>query len=240
MAMILSFVVSALLLAVCGSRTPRKQINGADARKDVFSVSASSLSLSIGGGSPAAPASSAFPPQAAPTLGLTMADFTGDTHPDLARVELDRVDSTNAHYWIEIRLTEGGGQILKLTAPFGGLFVTPKDVTGDGNLDLIVYAAKTRALVAVFLNDGNGHFDRARTERFAKSLSGAPSSFSLTRKLMYVDAILGCPESHVIECPSRSLRPLLETDDSYLPTDHGAVSYRFFALSSNRAPPSLA
>src|SRR5580700_10810236 len=99
MAVILGFVVFALLLAVCGSRTPGKQIGGADARKDVSSVSASSFSLSIRGDSLAALPSSAFPPQAAPTLGLMMADFTGDSHPDLARVELDRVDSTNAHYW---------------------------------------------------------------------------------------------------------------------------------------------
>src|SRR5581483_4604120 len=62
-----------------------------------------------------------FMPQPAPAVGLTMADFTGDTHPDLATVELDRVDSSNALYSIQIRLTEGRSQTLTFTAPFGGL-----------------------------------------------------------------------------------------------------------------------
>ena len=65
-------------------------------------------------------------PRLAPTIGLAMADFTGDTHPDLAAVALDRVDSANAHYWIEIRLTEGGGQILQSHRAFRWSFYHSK------------------------------------------------------------------------------------------------------------------
>ena len=51
-------------------------------------------------------------------FGFAMADFTGDTHPDLATVELNRFDSANAKYVIEIRLSEGGHQFLTTDSSF--------------------------------------------------------------------------------------------------------------------------
>lgn len=228
----------ALLLSVCGVQTLSEQIRPVRAQGDSPSTSASSFSLSVRDASQAA-SSEILSPRLAPTLGLAMADFTGDTHPDLASVALDRVDSANAHYWIEIRLTEGGGQILRLTAPFGGLLITPKDVTGDGNLDLVIRAAGSRALVAVFLNDGNGHFARASTESFAKALPAEPFHFSLTRKFIYLGATLGFPESHPVDSPKGSFRPLLEKKALLLPARCDAASRRFLSFSSNRAPPSL-
>jgi hypothetical protein len=91
-------------------------------------------------------------------LGLAIADFTGDSHPDLAAVGFDRVDASNGYYVIEIALSEGGRQSLTFAAPPGGLLLTPKDVTGNGTLDLVVRSAVSRLPVAVFFNDGCGHF----------------------------------------------------------------------------------
>jgi hypothetical protein len=85
------------------------------------------------------PADFSVPAGAIP-LGLAMADFTGDTHPDLATLELDRLDSSHAYYVIEIHLTEGGRQSLRLTAPARSLVLTPMDVRGDGILDLVVHS----------------------------------------------------------------------------------------------------
>lgn len=187
-----------------------------------------------------APLNVIFAPQIAPTLGLAMADFTGDTRPDLATVSLDRVDSGNAHYWIEIRLTEGGRQMLKLTAPFGGLVITTKDITGDGNLDLVVRAAGSRAVVAVFLNEGNGHFHRARTESFTNSLPDEPYYFGLARKLIFLSAAVGCPESHAADSRRGSFHPLLEKKTLPVPARYGAPSHRFLSSTANRAPPSPA
>ena len=53
-------------------------------------------------------------------MGLAMADFTGDTHPDLATVQLERFDSPSARYSIEIRLSEGGRQSLGALTPGAG------------------------------------------------------------------------------------------------------------------------
>jgi hypothetical protein len=235
-ALILGLALSALLLAVCNGQTPREQLRSLDVREDSPFAGAS---FSVRDKPAGLATSSVLPHPAAPTLGLTMADFTGDTHPDVAMVEFERADSANARYRIEIRLTEGRAQSLRLTAPFGGLLITTKDVTGDGNLDLIVHAAKTHALVAVFLNDGNGHFERADTASFAKTLTDEPFRRSLARKVVYLGSTVGCPESHVIERPRRSVRPLLAKNGLMLPPDYDASFSRFFPCSSNRAPPSL-
>jgi hypothetical protein len=184
-------------------------------------------------------ASSDFPPAAAPTLGLTMADFTGDTHPDLATLELDRIDAAHAHYSIEIQLTEGRSQTVTLTAPFGGLTITAMDVTGDGNLDLVIHAATSRSLVAVLLNDGTGHFDNANNVAFAALAGDDPNSVRCTEEPVYLGATLGCPETHVVAHPHRTLRPLLEKNRLIIRPSYEATGRQYFPVNSNRAPPSL-
>jgi hypothetical protein len=113
-------------------------------------------------------------------LGLAMADFTGDSHPDLATVGFDRLDSKNAYYVIEITLSEGGRQSLVFAAPPGGLLLTPKDVTGDGNVDLVVRSAVSRLPIAVFLNDGCGHFSIRGSGHSTDAIRGLFSSTELT------------------------------------------------------------
>jgi hypothetical protein len=169
-----------------------------------------------------------------------MADFTGDTHPDLATVELEKLDSASARYWIEIRLTEGRHQILKLRAPFGGLLITPRDVTGDGNLDLIVRSASSRAPVALFLNDGNGHFSRADVASFANALNDGPSQFAFMAQEIYLGSNLACLESFTAECPAGPLTYVQEQEGAmFLPNCYNA-SRLFLSFGANRAPPSFA
>jgi hypothetical protein len=184
--------------------------------------------------------SGTFEPPTAPALGLAMADFTGDTHPDLVTVELEKLDSSSACYWIEIRLTEGGHQILKVRAPFGGLLIAPRDVTGDGNLDLIVRSASSRAPVALFLNDGNGHFSRANVASFANALHDGSSEFAFTTQETYPGANLACLESYTAECPAGVLGYLQQQEGAmFLPNCYSA-SRLFLSFGANRAPPSLA
>ena len=190
----------------------------------------------------AAPAltSGTFEPPTAPALSLAMADFTGDTHPDLATVELEKLDSSSARYWIEIRLTEGRHQILKLRAPFGGLLITPRDVTGDGNLDLIVRSASSHAPVALFLNDGNGYFSRADVASFADALRDEPSEFAFTAQQTYLGANLACLESYTADCPAGALGYMQKQEGAMLLPDYGSASFLFRSFGADRAPPSLA
>ena len=181
------------------------------------------------------------PMTSALALGLAMADFTGDGHPDLATVGVGWFDSSRAHYSIEIRLTEGGSQSLELTAPFGGLLVTPKDVTGNGTLDLVVRAAGSRAPVAVFLNDGCGHFSETEPAAFAKALAQVPAEFGLTTgEQLYFSVTLVSSEAYTIECQSASARNPQEQDGSLLSANDSVPSHSFLPFGSNRAPPSLA
>jgi len=177
---------------------------------------------------------------AAPALGMAMADFTGDTHPDSVTVEVNRLDSLVAGYWIEIRLTEGGQQFLQLAAPFGGLLIAPKDVTGNGNLDLIVRSAKSRAVVAVFLNDGNGHFSRATTRAFANALPNGYLQSAFRTHGPSGAATVAYVESHGAECLRESIRYLREPQSRFFPPNEPAASQLFISFGADRAPPSLA
>lgn len=175
------------------------------------------------------------------SMGFAMADFTGDTHPDSATVEFNGFDSARAQYVVEIRLSEGGYQFLPLTAPFGGLLITPKDVTGDGNLDLIVRDAKSQVPVAVFLNDGSGHFSpAAEPGSFVRALPEAPSGFRFTTERMRFDSMFVSPTSCAAEHQSGSASKPQAKDASILPVNNGAPSHSAPLFGLNRAPPSVA
>jgi hypothetical protein len=214
----------------------------AASRQDSTSASGPLFPYSACRNAGSALASTAAEPPMTPALamGLALADFTGDGHPDLATVEVGWFDPSRAHYSIEIRLTEGGGQSLRLTAPFGGLLVTPKDVTGNGTLDLIVRAAGSRAPVAVFLNDGCGHFSATEPAAFAKVLAQIPAEFGFTsERQLYFSATLASAETYTIKCRNASVRNQQEQDGSLLPANDRAPSHLFLPFGSSRAPPSL-
>jgi len=196
---------------------------------------------------PASVATADASPSGTPTpaiglsLGFAMADFTGDTHPDLATVELNRFDSASVQYLIEIQLTEGGHQVLRLTAPFGGLLITPKDVTGDGSLDLIIRAAKSHVTVAVFLNDGFGHFSAAaQPAAFARALREVPSELGFTTEQFRFGATVVSSESYTAECQGGSARNPQEQEGSLFSADCSAPFHSFLPFGSNRAPPAVA
>jgi hypothetical protein len=173
-------------------------------------------------------------------LGFSMADFTGDTHPDLATVDLNGLDSNSARYVIEIQLTEGGHQLLPLRAPFGGLVVTAKDVTGDGNLDLVVRAAWSHVLVAVFLNDGQGHFTAAKPTAFNIALRETTSDRKVTTRKFYFSAMLVSLRSSTACLQSRSVRNPQDQSGSLCSATNDVAVHRFVPFTSDRAPPAIA
>jgi len=173
-------------------------------------------------------------------MAVAMADFTGDSRPDLVTVKLDRLDSSSANYLIEVQLTEGGQQSLALTGPPGGLFVTPKDVTGDGTLDLVVRVTGSPLPIAVFLNDGCGHFARAEPlPSYRKLQESRPDS-------EWMPATHGRPApavaagSYTIESQPASRRSVEERRSSLLPRSNPVCSQLFLQSCSNRAPPAIA
>jgi len=174
------------------------------------------------------------------SLGFAMADFTGDTHPDLASVELNGFDSASAQYVIEVRLTEGGGQLLRVRAPFGGLLVTARDLTGDGNLDLVIRAARSRALVAIFLNDGHGHFSATEPSAFTKVLRETTSSQEFSAKHFYFSATLVSLKSYAISWQGGASLSSQVRDGCLFSANRDVTPHPFVPFGLDRAPPTVA
>jgi hypothetical protein len=125
---------------------------------------------------------------------LAIQDFDGDRKPDIAEVRVERNDPHSTRYSINVRLTSGVDQSIGLTAPFGGLQITPRDVNGDNALDLIVSTTLQNEPVAVLLNDGNGNFSKAEPTAFAGAFSHSNTSlYSASHQA--VDAVGVPPQS---------------------------------------------
>jgi hypothetical protein len=89
---------------------------------------------------------------------FAIADFDGDSRPDLATVEIGQASASRARYWIGFQLSTGAPQRIGVNAPIGGLDIVSRDVNGDHSLDLIVTTTWLNQPVAVLLNDGHGNF----------------------------------------------------------------------------------
>jgi hypothetical protein len=173
-------------------------------------------------------------------LSLAMADFTGDRNPDTATVNVGRLDAHRAQYFIEVALTEGGRQLFSLSAPPGGLFISPQDVTGDGTLDLVVRAAESRAVVAVFLNDGCGRFSQPATDTQASVPrdEGPTVQASPAPMMAAVSAVTQWPSGAETSYATRR-QPRHHGTQAALP-DSFHINLLALSYGSNRAPPQIA
>jgi hypothetical protein len=179
-------------------------------------------------------------PAGAVPLGLAMADFTGDSHPDLATLELDRLDSSRAHYVIEIQLTEGGRQSLELTAPAHSLVITPMDVTGDGTLDLVVRTTGSNVPVAVFLNDGCGHFSVNESARFSTAIRDIPNGPDLSASDPRFDSAVMPRGPYAADFQVQLRCSPRDPGRSHFSAYDGAPARLFLPLRIDRAPPLAA
>jgi len=94
--------------------------------------------------------------------GCVIADLDGDGRPDFAIVRAESWDSKGFRYRIELHFSTGvGPSSFSVSAEKGGLRLLPRDVDGDGDLDLVVMSVWTLAPVGVWMNDGHGEFTRS-------------------------------------------------------------------------------
>ena len=112
--------------------------------------------------------------EAAPLLydqGGVIADLDGDGRPDFAIVRAEGWDSKGLRYRIELQLSTGASpSSFSVSAEKGGLRLVPRDVDGDGDLDLVVMSAWGRAPVGVWINNGHGEFTRGEPTAYPRSI----------------------------------------------------------------------
>jgi hypothetical protein len=115
-----------------------------------------------------------------PDYGDAVADLDGDGRPDLATVRSRRWGANASRYQVELTLSAGGGpSSFSVSAEAGGLRIIPRDVDGDGDLDLVITSTRSLAPVGVWINDGHGIFTRGDPTAYAQSIwTEGPGIFS--------------------------------------------------------------
>lgn len=113
-----------------------------------------------------------------PGLPFSVADFDGDSRPDLASVQAGKSDSLRTDYWIQLQLSASGRQTFRIVAPLGGLQIASRDVNGDNAPDLVLTTAWLGLPVAILLNDGHGNFSQVEPAAFPKAFSESSSGWN--------------------------------------------------------------
>jgi hypothetical protein len=169
---------------------------------------------------------------------FAIADFDGDLRPDLASVQAGSNRSGHTDYWIQLQLSAGGRQSIRVIAPAGGLLIEARDVNGDHAVDLVLATAWFRQPVAIFLNDGHGNFSRVEPAAFPQAFSESTANWaSVLGWAADTPGIL--PPSRTGISPETTALPDLRWHSNSIPSSNaGLILNSFLASHPGRAPPS--
>jgi hypothetical protein len=134
------------------------------------------------------------------TFPDAIADFDGDKNLDFVTVHMEGSEAKGSLYRIELNLADGAAARsgFLVTARGGGLQITPRDVDGDHDLDLVITTRFSNEPVGVWINDGRGGFSEADPAKYANSFSQEPDTIGAPR---------GGSPLHIEAAPSRNFDP---------------------------------
>ena len=172
-----------------------------------------------------------------PSQSFSVADFDGDSEPDLASVQYGTSDSTRTAYRICLQLSAAGSQFFQITAPIGGLQIVSRDVNGDNALDLVLTTTWLRQPVAILLNDGHGSFTRVDPDAFPETFTESGTTWSSTTDNA-TDAVGAPPQSREDICSKTEFFLHRWSQSGSIVFSESRFSHAAFLSShSPRAPP---
>ncbi len=167
---------------------------------------------------------------------FAIADFDGDARPDLASIQSGS-NSSSTTYWIQLQLTAGGRQSIRLVAPAGGLWIEARDVNGDHAIDLVLATAWFNQPVAILLNDGHGNFSPVKPSAFPGAFSESKTNWASASN-QTTDAVGVPPQSRIWICPQAGNLLHGISQAGPIPPSHSVFFVSPFLLShAGRAPP---
>lgn len=172
-----------------------------------------------------------------PSQSFSVADFDGDSKPDLASVQYGTSDSSRTAYGIQLQLSAAGSQFFQITAPIGGLQIVSRDVNGDNALDLVLTTTWLRQPVAILLNDGHGSFTRVDPDAFPEAFSESGTTWNPTMDNA-TDAVGISSQSREDICSKSEFFLYRWSQSGSIASLESRLSHAHFLLShSPRAPP---
>jgi hypothetical protein len=191
----------------------------------------------LGGAAAAADVPSVPVHSFAPDLSFSVADFDGDSRPDLATIQAGKSDSFRTNYWIQLQLSAAGRQTFQIVAPFGGLQIASRDVNGDNAPDLVLTTTWLGQPVAILLNDGHGNFSRVEPAAFPEAFSQSKPSWGFTTDRA-IDAVGAPPQPREDLCSETDLFLHLRSESRFAASSDPRFSIGRFLISHlGRAPP---
>jgi hypothetical protein len=176
-----------------------------------------------------------------------VADFDGDSRPDTAITKIE-AQGAGYVYWLELDLsTSRTGDSARqhpgfpvVASSMFGLHLTPRDVDGDHDLDIVVTIGFARQPVAVWINDGQGGFEEGDLAAYPalsclEEFSLSPQSSPESTRVLYDQS----RRSWFGLIVSGLLQPFVPSDRGRVPQQRSVISLVPTYPLSARAPPSV-